>query len=301
MNRPDFGFVLPVGPRQGEPTSWRDDLDRLLPALAGPFRSLWMTDHFFWDDEPTYEAWTVLAYAAARWPAFELGPMVLGQSYRNPALLAKMAATLQSLTQGRFIMGIGAGWKEDEYHAYGYDYPSPGTRVSQLEETLEILTRLWREPGQASYQGSHYRLAGAWCEPKPDPVPPLLVGGGGRRTMMLAARFGDFWNMPDAGFATYTERMAILDEHCAALGRDPASIRRTWFGRLVLGRTEEEVRRRGGRWTRDNALAGTPEQVVAQIRRFVDAGVDYFMVDVPEVAQDDVRTMLLDDVLARVA
>ncbi|MEZ4556549.1 MAG: LLM class flavin-dependent oxidoreductase [Caldilineaceae bacterium] len=262
----DFGLVLPAGPPKGALDRWRDDLDAVLPVVASRFRSLWMTDHFFWDDAPTFEAWTVLAYAAARWPQFELGPIVLGQSYRNPALLAKMAATLQTLTRGRLIMAIGAGWKEDEYHAYGYDFPRPGVRVQQLEEALEIITRLWTEPGQVTYRGEYYHVVDAWCEPKPDPVPPLLVGGGGVKTMRLAARFADFWNIPDANIATYRERMAVLDEHCAALGRDPATIRRSWFGRMVLGRDDAEVAARGGQWTRANALAGTPAQVVAQLR-----------------------------------
>ena len=118
-----FGLVLPTGPRINQINQWLDDLDTSLSTLEGQFKSLWMTDHFFWDDDPTFEAWTVLAFVAARWPQFDLGPMVLGQSYRNPALLAKMGATLQTLCRGRFIMAVGAGWKEDEYHAYGYLFP----------------------------------------------------------------------------------------------------------------------------------------------------------------------------------
>lgn len=297
----DFGFVLPAGPPKGAVHRWLDDLDAVLPVVALRMRSLWMTDHFFWDDEPTLEAWTVLAFAAARWPQFDIGPIVLGQSYRNPALLAKMAATLQTLTRGRLVMAVGAGWKEDEYHAYGYEFPRPGVRVQQLEETLEILTRLWTEPGRVTYHGAYYRIENAWCEPKPEPVPPLLVGGGGTKTMMLAARFGDFWNMPDADIDTYRARMAVLDQHCTAIGRDPAGLRRSWFGRMVLGRNPEEVASRGGRWTRANALAGTPAQVVQQLQDFVRIGVDYFMVEVLDVHQSDVQSMLMDEVLPHVS
>src|SRR4051812_12437151 len=111
----DFGLGLLAGPPKGQISKWMDDLDASIPQLAGHFKSLWMTDHFFWEDAPTYEAWTTLCYAAARWPQFDVGPMVLGQSYRNPAMLAKMGATLQALSNGRCIMAIGAGWKEDEY------------------------------------------------------------------------------------------------------------------------------------------------------------------------------------------
>lgn len=296
----DFGLSLPAGPPKGQLDKFLTDMDAVLPHLEGRFKSLWMTDHFFWGDAPTHEAWTVIAFVAARWPQFDIGPMVLGQSYRNPALLAKMAATLQTLSHGRFIMAIGAGWKEDEYHAYGYPYPSPGVRVEQLEDSLEIITRLWREPGQVTYLGKHYSITNAYCEPKPDPVPPIIVGGGGSKTMRLAAKFADWWNLPDANFADYSAKVDILRQQCDSVGRDPASLRLTWFGRMALGRTEAEARQRGGRWTNQNALAGTPAQVMEQLQQFIEIGVDYFMIEVLDVDQPGVRAMLLEEVLPQV-
>ncbi|MCG3208926.1 MAG: F420-dependent glucose-6-phosphate dehydrogenase [Anaerolineae bacterium] len=296
----DFGLSLPAGPPKGQLDKFLTDMDAVLPHLKGRFKSLWMTDHFFWGDAPTHEAWTVIAFVAARWPQFDIGPMVLGQSYRNPALLAKMAATLQTLSHGRFIMAIGAGWKEDEYHAYGYPYPSPGVRVEQLEDSLEIITRLWREPGQVTYLGKHYSITNAYCEPKPDPVPPIIVGGGGSKTMRLAAKFADWWNLPDANFADYNAKVDILRQQCDSVGRDPANLRLTWFGRMALGRTDAEARQRGGRWTNQNALAGTPAQVVEQLQQFIDLGVDYFMIEVLGVDQPGVRAMLLEEVLPQV-
>ncbi len=298
----DFGFVLPAGPRKNEIHAWMDELDALLPTLPPYFKSLWMTDHFFHDDNPTFEAWTVIAYAAARWPRYEIGPMVLGQSYRNPALLAKMASTLQMLCRGRFIMAVGAGWKEDEYHAYGYPFPRAGIRVEQLEDTLEIITRMWMEPGKVSYQGKHYHIAEAYCEPKPDPLPTLIVGGGGNNVMMLAARFADWWNVPDKNVEAYRERMAVLHTHCATIGRDPASIRKTWFGRLAVAETEEKaLALSNGKWTPERALVGTPEQVTEQIRGFVDLGVDYFMVEVLGAAHPATRALAFDAVLSKFA
>lgn len=291
----DFGLSMLAGPPKGQISRWLSDLDASLPHFDGFFRSLWMTDHFFWDDDPTYEAWTVLSFAAARWPQFEIGPIVLGQSYRNPALLAKMASTLQVLTGGRLIMAIGAGWKEDEYRAYDYPFPSAGVRVEQLEDTLEIFKRLWTQPGKVNYQGKHYHLVDAYCEPKPNPMIPILVGGGGNKTTLLAAKYAEMWNLPDAGYTAYFDRVKVLHGHCEAIGRDPKSIRLTWFGRLAVGKTEAEAQALGGgKWTKDNAFVGTPMQVVEQMGAFIKGGVDYFMLEVLGLPNPDVIGMTLD-------
>jgi alkanesulfonate monooxygenase SsuD/methylene tetrahydromethanopterin reductase-like flavin-dependent oxidoreductase (luciferase family) len=296
-----FGLSMLAGPEKGQTQQWMQDLDESLPHFVGHCESLWMTDHFFWEDKPTYEAWTTLCYVAARWPQFKVGPIVLGQSYRNPALLAKMASTLQALSSGRFIMAIGAGWKEDEYRAYDYPYPRAGIRIEQLEDTLEIMKRMWTEPGPVSYQGKHYKVVDAYCEPKPTPVPPILVGGGGEKTMMLAARYADWWNLSDANFAKYSDRVRILRDHCATIGRAPSTMRLTWFGRLAVGKTEADAQALGGtKWTRDNAFVGTPMQVIEQMRPFVDLGVDYFMLEILGLPNPSVIQMVLEDVFPHV-
>lgn len=296
----EFGLALVYGPPAGQLDRFLGDLDIALPQLERSFRSLWMTDHFFWHEDPTYEAWTVLAYLAARYPTWEIGPMVLGQNYRNPALLAKMTSTLQALSGGRFLLGIGAGWKEDEYRAYGYEYPRPGTRIEQLEDTLEIITRLWKQPGKVTYHGKHYEIVDAINEPKPDPVPPLIVGGGGNKTMMLAARFADIWNISDANYEKYAGMVSTLRNHCDAIGRDPASLRLSWFGRVGTARTEAEAEARGGKqWTRDNAFIGTPDQVVAEMSRFVELGCDYFMLDLLGLPETDVIGIVMEEIVPR--
>jgi alkanesulfonate monooxygenase SsuD/methylene tetrahydromethanopterin reductase-like flavin-dependent oxidoreductase (luciferase family) len=295
-----FGLGLAAGPPKGQISQWMDDLDESLPKLADHFESLWMTDHFFWDDDPTYEAWTVMAYMAARWPQFKVGPMVLGQSYRNPALLAKMAATLQALSDGRYIMAIGAGWKENEYRAYDWPYPRAGIRIEQLADTLEIMKRLWTEPDPVTYTGKHYKVVDAYCQPKPDPVPPIIVGGGGRKTMRLAAQYADGWNLPDANIEKYTDRLNILKQHCADLGRDPASIELSWFGRLAVANTEAEaLAYSNGRWTKDNAFVGTPQQAVDLMLPFVELGVEYFMLEVLGLPDPEVISMVTESVLPR--
>jgi alkanesulfonate monooxygenase SsuD/methylene tetrahydromethanopterin reductase-like flavin-dependent oxidoreductase (luciferase family) len=298
-----FGLALFCGPNKGHHVdTYLQDLDYALPRLEPYVDGLWMTDHFFWGDEPTHEAWTVLAYLAARYPGNDIGPMVLGQSYRNPALTAKMAATLQHLSGGRFVMGIGAGWKEDEYHAYGYDYPTPGTRIAQLEDTIEIMRRLWTQPGPVTYQGKYYQIVDAYCEPKPHPVPPLIVGGGGDKTLMLAARFADWWNMPDAPPERYAERLEVLKRHCESIGRDYASIRKTWFGRLAVAPTEAQAEAlSGGKWTRDRALCGDVARVIAQIEAYKALGVTYFMCEVQGQTDAATLKLLRDEVLPALA
>ncbi len=285
----DFGFVIAAGPQRDAPERYLGDVDRNRSAIEGLFASLWMTDHFFWDDAPTYEAWTVLAYLAGRFPALQVGPMVLGQSYRNPAVLAKMAATLQDLSGGRFVMAIGAGWKEDEYRAYNVPFPPIATRLEELQDTLEILKRLWTEPGRVTYHGKHYHVVDAYCEPKPTPIPPIIVGGGGATTLRLAAQYADWWNIPDAPFERYQARLAKLRDACAAVGRPYESLRKTWFGRLSLAATEDAaVARSQGQWTRANSFTGTVAQAVDLMRPFVEAGVDYFMVEVLDYAEPGV-------------
>ena len=297
----DFGFSLLHGPPPGDKGRFLADLDATLPQLKGAFRSIWMTDHFQWEGQPTYEAWTVMSYLLARYPEFEVGPMVLGQSYRNPALLALMAATLQNISGGRFIMGIGAGWKEDEYRAYGYPYPEPRLRVQQLEETLIILRKMWGEPGQVSYQGRHYHIQDAWCEPKPEPMIPIVVGGGGYTTMKHAAQYADIWNFPDAPLERYAERQRILRRHLDDIDRDPASLRCSWFGRVAIGNTEAEAVARGlsreQKWTRDNAFVGTPGHIAEQMNAFVENGCDYFMIDIIGAPDAEPISLFVDEVI----
>ncbi len=294
----DFGLSLVFGPPPGEPERFVSDLVESLPQLGEHIRSLWMTDHFFWNMTPTHEVWVVMSYLSAYFPTLSVGPMVLGQNYRNPALMAKMAATLQSLSGGRFIMGIGAGWKEDEYHAYNYPFPRAGIRLEQLEDTLEIFKRMWTEPDPVTYEGKHYSVHNAFCQPKPEPKIPIVVGGGGNKTMLLAAKYADMWNISDSTLDRFTEKTAVLKAHCEFIGRDWASIRKTWFGRVAVGRTEAEAEARGGtQWHRDNAFVGTPAQIVEQMNSFVKAGCSYFMIDILGLPDPAVLDMVVNEIM----
>ncbi|MCA9908941.1 MAG: LLM class flavin-dependent oxidoreductase [Anaerolineae bacterium] len=294
----EFGIVLPRVPEKDHNISgYMADLDILLLHLAPHIRGLWVTDHFMRNEAPVHECWTIVTTLAARYHEYQVGPIVLGQSYRNPALTAKMGATLQHLSGGRFVMGIGAGWKEDEYRAYGYEFPRTGIRIEQLEDTLEIMTRLWNEDGPVSYHGKHYHVENAYCVPRPDPAPPIMVGGGGEKTMMLAARFADWWSLPDSPVEVYADRLAVLRKHCHTIERDDDDLRKTWFGRLAVAKTEAEAEALSdGKWTRHNSLCGDPAAVIAQIRAFIELGVDYFMIQVQGQHAPDTIALLTNEV-----
>ena len=233
-----FGWFLYAGAAAGAPTVPKvvAEESEVLPLVAAHFDSIWVPDHFYGFDEPAepwLECWTTLTWLAARYPSVTVGPIVLGVGYRPPALLAKMAATLQTLSGGRFIMGIGAGWRGAEYEAYGYPFPTPGERMDQLEEAVQILRAMWTEPAP-SFTGRHYAIAGAYCEPRPDPPPPLMIGGGGpKRLIPLAARYADLWDLWHGGDpmtldrAEYVTKRDLLVAAATAAGRDPAAIGRS--------------------------------------------------------------------------
>jgi alkanesulfonate monooxygenase SsuD/methylene tetrahydromethanopterin reductase-like flavin-dependent oxidoreductase (luciferase family) len=279
-----FGFTLPTYDvkKQHRPTYVRD-VTRALDLVAGSFDSIWAIDHLQFEDLGMLEAFATLTYFAALHPEYRFGHAVLCQSFRNPALLAKMAATLQFLSGGRFILGIGAGWHKEEYYAYGYDFPPRPARVAQLDETLQIIARMWTEE-KVTFEGKHYRVTDAYCEPKPDPVPTLMVGAFGPKMLRLSAKHADWWNASSTGPREYRRLSDELDRACTEIDRDPATLRRTWCGGCACARTRHEAEVfAAGRCSPDDeddfGFAGTPEEVSAQMRAFIDMGVDYFMLD----------------------
>jgi alkanesulfonate monooxygenase SsuD/methylene tetrahydromethanopterin reductase-like flavin-dependent oxidoreductase (luciferase family) len=213
----EFGIQL-AGPTAEEQGNRMEYLRELLDVAPDVYRSAWISDHLMKDDDPTYEAWTSLTYLAALAPTYRFGHLVLAQSYRNPALLAKMAATLQALTGGRAILGIGAGWQADEYLAYGHDYPDGSTRVAQLGEAIDVLRAMWTQ-SPATYEGTYYRIRDAYCEPRPDPMIPILVGGRRPKLMRVAAEKADYWSW-DGPIERYGALVEKLQATCAAVGRD---------------------------------------------------------------------------------
>lgn len=302
MARIQLGFVMPADQLdKARRATFVADLDRALELISGHFDSAWIIDHLQFGAQDVLEGFTTLSYMAGRHPQLKLGHTVLCQSFRNPALLAKMGATLQFLSGGRFILGIGAGWHEEEYRAYGYDFPSAVVRVEQLDETLQIVKALWTQE-TATIHGKHFTVTGAYCEPKPDPLPPIMVGAFKPKMLRLAARHADWWNVSSTGPEVYARMAAELERACAELGRDPATIRRTWCGGCACAPTQAEAEAMAGdrfapEGDEDFGFVGTPQQVVKQMRPFVEMGVDYFMFDCTGFPRLTTLECLVDGVL----
>ncbi len=249
-----------------------------------------------------------MAYMAGRLTQLIFGNTVLCQSFRNPALLAKMAATLQFLSGGRFILGLGAGWQEEEYRAYGYDFPPNAVRVAQLEETLQIVRAMWSgEP--ATFEGKYYRVREARCEPLPNPAPPIILGAFKPRMLRLAARYADGWNVSSSGLQRYRRMASEFERACAEVGRDPASVSRSWVGGVACASTQAQAEMLAGeRFSAeaeegDFGFVGTPAQVIAQMHSFMELGISEFILDCagfPDLAcLQRVLAEVVPDILAR--
>jgi len=271
---------------------WSRLVEEALPYLdraAGPFESLWFPDHGQYENNNVAEGWTLMAYALARYPDKICGHEVLCNSFRNPALLAKMAATAQTLSGGRLVLGIGAGWHAEEYQAYGWPFPSARVRIAQLAEAIELIRAMWAT-APASYQGQHYQLAGAYCEPRPNPVPPIMVGGAGEQYLLrVVAQHADWWNYVFVDPATYTHKQEVLKAHCRAVGRDYDAIVQVVRIGVLIAESEQDVRRLQAQpdvRPIEQGAIGTPEQVTTILLDIIKQGahrLTVHFVDAPRV------------------
>ncbi len=320
-----FGMFVPQG--------WRMDLLGIEPArqwevMKGlavradqgqAWESIWVYDHFHTTPEPTehgnHEAWTLMAAFAAVTERVRLGQMCSCISYREPTYLAKVAATVDAVSGGRTEMGIGAGWYEQEWRAYGYSFPGAGERLARLREGVEIFRQMWTT-GSATLDGAHYQVDGALCFPRPlqgtalpgselNGIPIWVAGGGEKKTLRIAAEYADYTNFA-GDLETFTHKSEVLREHCTAVGRDFGSIVRTADYNVVIGENDAEVEERLG-WLREQTvrsglsqeradkavaaarkgpLVGTPEQIVEALRGLGDAGLGYAITYFAETAYD---------------
>ncbi|MFE3541573.1 LLM class F420-dependent oxidoreductase [Nocardia sp. NPDC059177] len=312
-----FGIFVPQG--------WRLDLVGIEPAdqwtvmreLAQRFdtgtdwESIWVYDHFHTvpvpTDEATHEAWTLMSAFAATTTHVRLGQMCTAMSYRNPAYLAKVAATVDLISGGRVEMGIGGGWYEHEWRAYGYGFPTAGERLGRLDEGVQIFRQAW-QTGRATLDGKYYQVDNAIVHPRPlqeNGIPIWVAGGGEKKTLRIAAQYADYTNF-SGDPAEFARKSEILAEHCADVGTDFAAITRSSNFDAVVGSTEAEVEDRlaaivdrftpalGAAEARTrvtekfagSAAVGTPEQITERLSAVKDLGLAYAIVNFPEAAYD---------------
>jgi len=287
--------------------SWKR-LVRAVEELG--FAGLYLSDHFVLNDPPDYpslELVVALAHAADHTERVRIGPMVAPLSVRDPVMLARQAAALDELSDGRLVLGVGTGWREEDHAAFGYDLGDVPTRFARLEEGLEVITRLLRSADPVSFDGRFFRLRGAVLPgPRRPGGPPVMVGGSGpKRTLPLVARFADVWNAQQLDPDGVRERSAMLDGLLREAGRSPGDVRRTMNAWVVCGRTPAEMEdrlrgyRRLGGWEDLpgdelldvlrgwSAIVGTPEEVVAQIQAYAAAGIAELSIQWPGV--DDIE------------
>ncbi len=262
----------------GNAHSWDEIVEACQHAEATGWDGIWLADHFMpftgADDGPYHEAWTMLAGLAVAVPRIRIGPLVTGNTYRNPGVLAKMAATVDHMSGGRCVLGLGSGWQENEHTAYGIEYLTAGARLDKLEESVEIVRSLLSQE-RTSYDGEHYKFENAPLAPKPvqSPLPIMIGGGGEKRTLRITAKLADEWNVwgtPEV----LEHKNAVLNAHCADVGRDPADIQRSAVALLFLGTPAPTEGALAGR----PSVSGTVEQAIDTIGQYRDAGVDEFIV-----------------------
>jgi alkanesulfonate monooxygenase SsuD/methylene tetrahydromethanopterin reductase-like flavin-dependent oxidoreductase (luciferase family) len=298
----EFGYNPPCGERGYETIVRRDflkDVHRACDIASQSFDSLWTSDHLNYGSEFRVECWTLLTWIAARYPGPRLGTVVLCNGFRNPALMAKMAASIQELSEGRLILGYGAGWHEGEHRAYGYDYPTPGRRIDMFEEGVEIMKRMWTD-SPASFSGRYYTVDAVHCEPRPDPLPILMLGGAGeRKTLRVVAKHADWWNMTMGTPEALQHKLDVLRGHCEAVGRDYDSIRKTLAPRFYIHKVHSKALEMAGDKANDSSavIAGDPAAVREKLMELVELGFDYSIATFPQLQELDDMKLFAEEVM----
>ena len=294
----DYG--VQIEPQFGYEYAYLRDVAKRVEAAG--FESMWASDHFLITpgavDVDCLEAWTLLTALATETETLRLGAMVSCQNYRNPCLAAKMAASLDNISGGRLYFGVGAGWKEVEYKAYGYEFPSPGARVRQLDEALTIARQLWTQP-RADYQGKYYSVNDCVAMPKPiqDPM-PVLVGGTGDNLLRVTAKHAQVVNFAwNTDLKVFAERLGVLEGHCKELGVDYGSIRKSAGLHLALKEvgtgTPAPYERYSGvkKWE-----PKTAEQAAEFVSGYVDLDVTHFVIVFPYGSEAESVEYFMDEV-----
>jgi F420-dependent oxidoreductase-like protein len=284
-----FGYHMPTYTFPGaSPEQLFDRVAELaIAAENNGFSLVTVMDHFYQiqgvgpETDPMLEAYSTLSALSQRTTKVRLGTLVTGVTYRNPAILAKTVTTLDTLSKGRAVLGLGAAWNEDEHRGYGVEYPPIGERMDRLDEALAICKAMFTEE-RPSFEGRYYRIDRALNVPRPIQPggPKILIGGGGeRRTLRIAAKYADMTHWFPLGFDALKHKNEVLEEHCKEVGRDPATIERTMATPVVLAANEQEAQaalERLPEERRPYIKIGTPEQAAEALRPYIDAGFTGF-------------------------
>jgi alkanesulfonate monooxygenase SsuD/methylene tetrahydromethanopterin reductase-like flavin-dependent oxidoreductase (luciferase family) len=294
-----------VWPNLAQP--WNDVVAVATHAEATGWDGVYVADHFMGDNEraggtisPTFEATAAMAGLAVATDRVRLGSLVFGITYRHPAVLANWAKTVDHMSGGRLLLGVGAGWQINEHEQYGIELGRPGVRIDRFEESLQVLNGLLREP-VTNVAGEHYRLTDAVMEPKPVQSPlPILIGGKGDRMMRVVARHADEWNMWSSP-AEFAERSQVLDAACADLGRDPATIARSTQALFFIGDDTAKIDALIERVKPRPAVGGPADRLIEAVQGWADVGVDEVIVPDFTLGSGAQRLEALDLVVEQVA
>jgi alkanesulfonate monooxygenase SsuD/methylene tetrahydromethanopterin reductase-like flavin-dependent oxidoreductase (luciferase family) len=223
----------------------------------------------------------------------------MANSFRHPPLLAKMAASLQAFSHGRFILGYGAGWHEPEYRAYGYSFPPTRERIAEMVEGVQLMRAMWTN-SPATFEGAYYQVRDAYCEPRPEPLPPVMLGGDGERYLLRAvAEHADWWNSVIRPLPVLRHKLEVLETHCRDVGRDYASIRKTITRTVYLSRSRSEAESRAaGKLESPNPpFAGEPAALVDHLHELVDLGFDLFQMVFAGFPETTDMRLFVDEVM----
>lgn len=278
-----FGVNLPQIKRSWQETrAVAEEVERL------GFHSVWFNDHLYgipMPSLPIMEAWTALSAVAAVTSRVELGTLVTPIGFRNPAVLAKMIATLDQISGGRVIPGLGAGWFEQEFSGHGLPFPPLPQRLQQLEEAIEIMRAMWTDP-QVTFKGKHFQTNDVFCEPKPARKPPILIGGGGEKVLLrIVAKHADIWNNLAVHLEQIGDKAAVLKRHCEDVGRNPAEIRISQQTMVVIGSDDADAQAKrqkaqaiyGGHL--GSGISGTPAQCIERIQQLAESGCSLLIIE----------------------
>ncbi len=313
-----YGMIVPQGWRMdlvgiSDPVEAYETMTRVAQeAEATNYNSIWLFDHFHTVPEPTqevtFECWTSMAALARDTKRVRIGQMVTCNGYRNPALMAKIASTVDVLSHGRLDFGIGAGWYEHEYRAYGYPYPDAPERLRYLREAVQVILAMWTQD-EAVFEGKYYQIRGAINQPKGVQKPhiPLLIGGSGEQvTLKLVAQYGDACNISNADLPVLERKFSILKQHCETVGRDYNSIKRTLLINCFIGETEQEALAKLSERDRANldtlrkqALVGTPDTIRQRLAEYEQAGIQEVIVWFPDAAKLDAVRLFAQGCIAK--